>query len=318
MRIIYLGTPEMVLKTLNAINNSYHKVVAVVTHKDKPHGRKRDLLVETPVAELAKELSIPVFKTDKLEPEMVQELKNLNADLFVVFAFGVIFKEDFLNCTRLGGINIHPSMLPKYRGPSPIQKAILDGVRESGITIQTVKLKIDSGNIILQEKFFIDDEDDIISVENKVSEHSSKMILEALKIIENNNSLDFPMQDEGLVSHCRLIKKENGLIDWSESATLIHNKVRAFIRWPIAYSFIENRKINIYKSSVLLDNPFSVNIKPGSLKLSSRRNGIIVKCGDGILSLKELQIEGKKRLDWREFLNGYLNINEKSFDSIEN
>jgi len=320
----------MVLKTLNKINNSYHEIVAVVTHNDKPHGRKHDL-IETPVAKEAMNLSLPLIKTDKMEPNVVAKLKNLNADLFVVFAFGVIFREDFLKSTNFGGINIHPSLLPQYRGASPIQKAILDGVNESGVTIQTVKLKVDSGDIILQRKFDIVDSDDIISVENKVSDIAANMILEAL---EKYDSM-FKKQDENSVSYCKMIKKEDGLINWNNDSVSINNKVRAFMKWPIAYSFIDNKKINIYKSIpvdsfiaisedlkmwrsenglINIGERLSDKLKPGSLWLSNKHDGIIVKCGKGILSIQELQIEGKKRLNWKEFINGHLDINTKSFD----
>ena len=322
----------MVLKTLNKIDKSHHKIVAVVTHNDKPHGRKHEL-IETPVAKEARNLSLPLFKTDKMDPELVSELKSLNADLFVVFAFGVIFKEDFLKSTRFGGINIHPSLLPQYRGASPLQKAILDGLKESGITIQTVDLKVDSGDIILQKKFNISDNDDIISLENKVSDISANMVLDALEKYD----LMFKKQDETLVSYCRMIKKEDGLIDWNNDAISINNKVRAFMKWPIAHSFINNKRINIYKS-IPLTNAISIsedlkmwrsedgvikigerksdNLKPGSLGLSDKHNGIIVKCGKGVLSIQELQVEGRKRVGWKEFIVGHLDINTKSFESF--
>ena len=321
----------MVLKTLNKINNSYHEIVAVITHNDKPHGRKHDLLIETPLATEARNLSLPVYKTDKMEPELVAKLKSLNADLFVVFAFGVIFREDFLKSTNFGGINIHPSLLPKYRGASPIQKAILDGVNKSGVTIQTVKLKVDSGDIILQKQFDIADNDDIISVENKVSDIAANMILKALKKYD----FKFKKQDESHASYCKLIKKEDGLINWNSDSVSINNKVRAFVKWPIAHSFIDNKKINIYKSIpvnkfivisedlkmwhsengfINIGERISDNLKPGSLGLSNKHDGIIVKCGKGILIIQELQIEGKKRLNWKEFINGHLDINTKSFE----
>lgn len=314
MRIIFLGTSTIAVDTLKALAEK-HEVVAVVTQPDKPKGRSKKL-ISSPIAVAADELNITVYKQQKIEREVLESLIDLNADIFVTFSYGVILRKSFLSITRLGGINIHPSLLPKLRGPSPIKTALLRGLDESGITIQTIKLKVDSGDVLFQKKFPISIDDDALSIESHVAGTAAGIINDVLVQIENETIKPI-VQNETDVTYCTMISKDEGLLSWDESGYAIHNKVRAFVEWPVAYSFIRDIRINIYKTKIntQLNKDDYKDFANGSVLFADKKNGIVVKAHDCLLNIEKLQQKGKKILDWKSFINGFKDLAGQKFEN---
>ncbi len=312
MKIIFLSSDKIALFTFYNLVK-HHKIVAVVTQPDKPKGRSHELIPSS-IAVAAEEQNIPVYKPENITIDFIEKLKDLKADLFITFAYGVILKEEFFFTAKMGGINIHPSLLPELRGPSPIQAAILQGMTKSGLTIQKIALKMDSGDLLFQKPFDILPEDDEITVEEKVSIIASDSILPVLEKIEKKELNAIP-QDDSKATFCKLIKKDEGLIDWHDKGENIINKVRAFVKWPIAYSFLEKNRVNIYKIKVNNIIKFDDNkdTEVGEIIFADKENGIVIKASDALLNIELLQQSGKKILGWKDFLNGHRDLLGKKF-----
>jgi methionyl-tRNA formyltransferase len=312
MRIIFLGTPSIALKTFYSIS-AEHEIAAVITMPDRPLGR-HGKPVRSPIAEAAESEGIALYKPEKIDEELTGKLAALKADIFITFSYGAILKNDFLNITRLGGINIHPSLLPKLRGPSPIQSALLQGLTFSAITIQTVKPKIDSGDILFQKRFDISPLDDAESLTEKVGNMAAEIIIPVLNDIDAGIIKPVP-QVESEATYCRMIKKSDGLIDWNKKAVDILNMIRAYVKWPVAYGFIDGERINIFKAGLNSDLSFGdfADRPSGTIIFADRSRGIVVKSGDSLINIIELQKQGKKILGWKEYLNGVRNLENKNF-----
>ncbi|HOJ64425.1 MAG TPA: methionyl-tRNA formyltransferase [Spirochaetota bacterium] len=311
MRILFLGTSDIGVEVLQNLNKNF-EVVAVLTQTDKPLKRSSKP-VPTPIAIEAEKLNLKLYKAEKISSELIEDLKKYSADIFVTFAYGIILKKDFFDVAKFGGINIHPSLLPELRGPSPIQTAILQGKTKSGITIQKVALKVDSGDILLQREFEIKEEDDANSIEELVKTLASEMIVEVISYFDNIKPLP---QDEEKATYCRMFKKEDGLIDWTnESGREIFNKIRAFVKWPIAHTHLDDKVVNIYKAKIENEIDFSQfkDNKNGEIVIADIKKGLIVKTKDSLLRLEMLQLEGKKILDYKNFINGQRNLKNKIF-----
>lgn len=303
MRIVFFGTPKIATATLRELNKK-HEVVAVVTQPDTPKKRSNKL-IPSDIALEAQNLNLPVIKQHNLDENFNNKIRELSADIAVVFAFGVILKKELLEIPRLGFINIHPSLLPKYRGCSPITTAILNGENESGITVQKVSLKIDSGDILSQEKFNITDKDNSISIEEKVTDLSSKLILKTLDMLQNSTITPIA-QDNDKSTYCRTYKKEDGLIDWNKPAKVILNQIRAFVNWPGSYTFLNDVKITVGNAEIsdCIQNGELDKFQNGEVAYCDKNNGIIVKCNHSSLKILAIQRQGKKMLNWKDFLNG--------------
>jgi methionyl-tRNA formyltransferase len=310
MKILFLGTPQLAVPVLQQVA-AEHTVVGVLTRPDQPVGRSKKP-VPSPVATAADSLGLKVFKPAQLSPGILKILAELEADIFVTFAYGVILNENFFTITRHGGINVHPSLLPLYRGPSPIQSALYNGDSESGITIQTVKLAVDSGDILLQHPFPIALNDTVVTLEELVSSKAPEMVIEVLEMFENG-TVNPVEQDSEQATRCRLIKKEQSVIDWSRSALEIHNMVRAFCKWPVAMTMLEDIRYSIF-SSHPLEQEGEVHF-PGTILEATPKKGLIVQCGDGMLLLNEIQVSGKKRMQAKSFLNGQRDLAGRRFES---
>ncbi|MCK4799312.1 MAG: methionyl-tRNA formyltransferase [Spirochaetes bacterium] len=313
MKIIFLATSQIALLVFYSLLKN-HDIKAVITQPDKPKGRTKEL-IPGPIAKAAEKENITLYKPNNIDSKLIQNLVKLDADIFITFAYGLILKKEFFSITKLGGINIHPSLLPKLRGPSPIRTAILQGLSKSGVTIQKMKLKVDSGDILYQQAFDILPEDDAVSIEEKVSSIAADIINPVLLKIEDKNIKLIPQNDSD-VTFCKLFKKNDGLIDWNDKGKNIVNKIRALIKWPIAYSFIDNSRINIYKASInknLSLNDF-YNFENGKIIFADKTNGIIVKASDSLINIESLQQKGKKILDWKDFINGYRDLFLKKFE----
>lgn len=302
MRIVYMGTPDFAVGALEAIIAAGHQVVAVVTQPDKEKGRGKAVSM-SPVKECAIKNGIEVFQPQRLRnPESVEQLRSYNADMFVVAAFGQILSQEVLDMPKFGCINIHASLLPAYRGAAPIQWAILDGLKETGVTIMQMDAGIDTGDILMQEKITIEDTDTGEGLFDKLSILGAKAIVKAIPLIEVG-SLTPVKQDDSKSNYAKMLNKEMGKIDWSEDAEKIERYVRGLNSWPSAFSYINGKQLKIWKSSVLDDAKYDED-KIGTI-VSTDKTSFTVACGKGSLQILEVQLEGKKRMEVDAFARGY-------------
>lgn len=293
MRIVFLGTPDFSVNCLDALIKSKHDVVAVVTQPDK--ARNRMVVSYSPVKQRALDSNIPVLQYDKIRVEGVDDLKKLNPDLMVTCAYGQIISQEILDIPRYGVINVHASLLPKYRGSAPIQWAIINGEKETGITIMQTALGVDSGDIILQKKVAIKDGETAGELFDDLANIAPDVLMEAIDQIENGTAKYIP-QNESESTHFPMLQKEDGHIDWSEDGRAIINKILGFNPWPSAYGIIDSKIFKIFKAKFF---EFSHNNTYGLV------DGDKVYCGGGYIQLEDVQIEGKKRMKFDEFSRGY-------------
>lgn len=300
MRIVFMGTPDFAAKALRAIYEAGHEIVCVVTQPDKEKGRGKSVS-ESPVKQLAKELGLTVITPVKMKsPEAIEELRQYPADMFVVAAYGQILKQEVLDMPRLGSINIHASLLPKYRGAAPIQWAILDGLKETGVTIMHMDAGIDTGNILMQEKIEIEATDTGESLFDKLADLGAEAIVKAIPLIEEGKLTETP-QNHDESSYAKMLSKDMGLIDFNNDAEVIERWVRGLNSWPSAYTYLNGKQLKVWVSEVVEDE--SANT-PGSV-IAVDKKSITVKCGKNAIRLKEIQLEGKKRMEVGAFLLGY-------------
>jgi methionyl-tRNA formyltransferase len=299
LRIVYAGTPEFAVPALEAITRSQHQLVAVLTQPDRKSGRGRKIS-KSAVKQAITSEKIPIFQPDNVNNDKVlSELLNLNIDLIVVAAYGQIFSEELLNLPKLGCINIHASLLPKWRGASPIQHAILAGEDTSGVTIMQMQRAMDAGDIWLQVECVISNQDTALSLHDKLAELGGAAILDAIDKVTNGSCKPTP-QEPLNISYCSKLKKSDGLVNWSESAKGILRKVRAFHPWPGAYSFLNGRRLRITKA--LLAPTTAGTAKPGCI-LEVSKLGICVATGEHVLVISELVPEGGKCVSGIDFSN---------------
>lgn len=294
-----MGTPDFSVPALECIAKE-HEVVAVITQQDRPKGRGHKMQF-TPVKEKALELGIPVYQPQKVkEAEFVSVLREINPDVIVVIAFGQILSKDILELPRYGCINVHASLLPKYRGAAPIQWAVIDGEKRSGVTTMYMAEGLDTGDMIDKAIVELEKEETGGSLFDKLAVKGGRLILETLKKIEEGTAVRTP-QDETLSTYAGKITKELGKIDFKKPAIEIERLIRGLNPWPSAYTIMDGKTLKIWKAEV--ENG-KVSEIPGQI-ISVSKDGIKVATGDNYLCLKEIQLEGKKRMDVSDFLNGY-------------
>ena len=296
MRVIYLGTPDFAVKPLEKIFSLKNfEIVSVVTNKDKPVGRKQ-VLTPPPVKVKALELGIPVLQYDKIKVEGVEDLKALNPDLMITCAFGQILSQEILDIPKLGVINIHASLLPKYRGASPINFAILNGEKTTGITVMKTDIGIDTGDMIYKEEILINDDETAGELFERLSVLGANCIEKVL-----NNLLDGKMplekQIESDATYTKIIKKEMAKIDFSKKAKDVVNTIRAFNPSPVAFTFLNGEIFKIYSAKETEDSG-----KAGTIIVSDKR--LVVACGEGAVELLKVQKCGGKPLNIKDFLAG--------------
>lgn len=298
MNIVFMGTPDFAIPSLKILLESNHKVISVVTQPDKERGRGQKVSF-TAVKQFAVENKIPVYQPEKLKGniEFVEQMKSLEPDLFVVVAFGILPKEIF-EIPKHGSFNLHGSYLPKYRGAAPIQWALINGDTETGLTTFKLAEKVDTGNILLQEKVEINYDDNFETLHDRMSELGAKLVLDTVNLIESGN-YELKKQDDSLASPAPKITKEICLIDWNKSAVEIHNLVRGLSPYPAAFFNYNNKVIKVYKTQIVYD----VNLKP--FGLHQTKTDLTIGCGKGALRILEIQQEGKKRMSIEEFLRGF-------------
>ena len=305
-----MGTPEFACAPLTALQNSEHTIVAVVTGPDKPAGRGKNLRASA-VKEQAEQFGLPVLTPESLKSEeFYQELKKIAPDLIVIVAFRIL-PERIFSLPKFGSINIHGSILPKYRGAAPIQWALINGEKETGLSSFLLKSKVDTGDIILQQKTNIDDKENFDSLYNRLSQMAGPFLLDSIKKIE---SKDFKpaRQDESLSTPAPKLKSSDALINFEKSAVKVHNLIRGLATRPGAFTFFRGKKIKVYASQ-LSDKTPENSAQPGSIL--SDKSQLLVQCDESVLELTRLLPEGKREMDGRSFLNGYRPESGESFDN---
>lgn len=299
MRIVFMGTPDFAVPTLEALVKGGHQVVAAVTQPDKPKGRGKAVLM-TPVKEKAIELSIPVYQPVKARtPEFVKILQELNLDVIVVVAFGQLLPKEILDLPKYGCVNVHASLLPKYRGAAPIQWAVIDGEKESGVATMQMAEGLDTGDILEMEKITLDEKETGGSLFDKLSLMGGNLILSTLKKLEDGTAVRTP-QGETTTGYAKMLKKSMGEIDWTMDAVKIERLIRGLNPWPSAYTFLDGKTLKIWSADVLEPEKNGI---PGKVHVEKER--MLVETGSGLLSVKELQLEGKKRMETAAFLRGF-------------
>lgn len=305
MKIVFMGTPDFAVGALQAIIEAGHQVVAVVTQPDKPKGRGKEMQM-TPVKACAVEHGIPVFQPVKVKtPESVEVLRGYEADIFVVAAFGQILSEEILNLPKYGCVCIHASLLPRYRGAGPIQWAIIDGEKKSGVTIMQMDKGVDTGDMLFKAEVEISEEETGDSLHDKLAEAGARLIVEALPKIEAGDVTPVKQNDEESC-YAKMLQKSMGRIDWQQSADKLDCLIRGLISWPGAYTTYHGKNLKIWEEKPVDSKEAGIRLTdavPGTI-VGVEKDAVYVQTGDGVLKLLSLQLEGKKRMAVRDFLLG--------------
>ena len=297
-KVIFMGTPDFSTKVLEMLI-AEHDVIAVVTQPDRPVGRKR-VLTPPPVKEVAIKHGLPVYQPEKLaQSSELEQLIDLEADLIVTAAFGQILPESLLNAPKLGAINVHASLLPKYRGGAPIHQAIMDGQTETGISIMYMVKKLDAGDIISQQAIEIEHQDDVGTMHDKLSFLGAELLKETLpSIINGTNNLI--TQNESEASFATNISRKQEKIDWYQSAEVIYNHIRGLSPWPVAYTVMDDGNMKVYASRIEKGKTG----EPGTIIETTKKAIIVATGSDDAIALTDIQVAGKKRMLTANYLSG--------------
>ena len=302
MKIVYMGTPDFAVPPLAALVQNGYEVTAVVTQPDKPKGRGKTLL-PTPVKEEAMKHDIPVYQPLKVrEPEFVETLKKLEPDMIIVAAFGQIIPKTILDMPKYGCLNIHASLLPKYRGAAPIQQAVIDGEKESGVTIMQMGVGLDTGDMISHAVVPLAEDETGGSLFDKLAEEGAALLIRTIPSIVDGTAVYTKQPEESPTPYAAMISKKMGLMDFSKSAVELERLVRGLNPWPSAYTFLNGKTLKVWKCAV--ECAEYGKEAPGTI-IGVDKSGIHVACGSDTLILKEVQLEGKKRMETDAFLRGY-------------
>jgi methionyl-tRNA formyltransferase len=298
LRVAFFGTPAFAVPTLEHLVSSPHTVAGVVTQPDKPRGRGQQIS-EGPVKSLAAALRVPIFQPAKLSREWFEtEFASLNADIGVVAAYGKILPDWLLAAPRLGLINVHASLLPRYRGASPVHRAVINGDPETGVTIMRVVKELDAGAMIAAARVPIGIDDTTTMIESTLAVRGAALLVSTLDAIESGTARDTP-QDPSLVTYAPKLTKAEGLVNWSLDSTRIHNLVRGLWPWPHAFTYLGPMRHILHRSR--LSSRAAAGAAPGTIIHASPAEGLHVACGDGtVLELVDIQLEGKRVMSARD------------------
>ncbi|MDR0316256.1 MAG: methionyl-tRNA formyltransferase [Treponema sp.] len=321
MRILFAGSPGIAVPALESVfdlsgSAEGFELAGLLTNPDSPKGRS-GTAEPTETGAAAERLStlaitkgkppLPILKPEKLDAQAREQAAALKPELLVSFAYGKIFGPKFLALFPLGGINIHPSLLPQYRGPTPIPAAIKNGDHETGISIQRLALEMDSGDILLQERMSLNGRETAASLSGRMAEKAAELLLLALQGLAAGTLRPSP-QNHADASYCSLIKKEDGIIDWTRSAAEIDAGIRAFDPWPLSWTMHGDQQLIILKAAPLDGAGIEGSAVPGRVLGIDKEKGILIQTGNGVLAVTELQYRTKKPLEWRAFINGARNF----------
>lgn len=300
MRVIFMGTPEFSVGTLEALIEAGHEVVLAVTQPDKQKGRGKAVQFP-PVKECALAHGIPVFQPKRVrEPECIEELRKYHADVMVVVAFGQILPKEILEMPKYGCVNVHASLLPKYRGAAPIQWAVIDGEKVSGVTTMQMDEGLDTGDMILKTEIVLDEKETGGSLHDKLADAGAKLCVETLKAIEDGTAT-FTKQGESTTAYAKMLDKKLGQIDWTKPAAEIERLIRGLNPWPSAYTNWNGKVMKIWEAEV----EDRTSDAPAGTIVNVTKQSFSVQTGEGQLKVLALQIPGKKRMETDAFLRGY-------------
>ena len=329
MKIVFMGTPDFAKESLEAIYNSGNEVLAVVTNPDKPKGRGMKMIA-SPVKEFALEKNLKIYQPTKVRnnTEFIEEIKTLNPDLLCVVAYGKILPKELLDIPKYGAINVHGSLLPEYRGAAPIQWAVLNGDKKTGVTTMFMDIGMDTGDMILKEETIIGEDETTGELWDRLSKIGANLLVKTIKKIEaipnkENKTLEeikklvgAEKQDKSFTL-APMLEKEMAKIDWNKSSKEIKNLVRGLNPIMGAYSFLNGKKIKFWKIDIMpieeLEKIFPEikeyesrmkKLEPGTIAFADNKKGIFIKTGDSFIKVLELQGENSKKMDYRSFLNG--------------
>ncbi len=301
MRIVFMGTSHFAIPSLKALIASEHEIVGVVSQPDKQRGRGRKV-TPTPVKEIAEQHKLELFQTANIKtPESIERIKQWKAELIVVVSYGQIIPLPILEYPRHGCINVHASLLPRYRGAAPVQRALMDGIKSSGVTIMFMDEGLDTGDIIMQEAIAVDENINHGELEKILADKGADLLLQVVNRLAQGKKLSRVVQDDSQASYAARISKEDEIINWSESAYSIHNRIRALNPQPGAYSYINGTKVKIFASKVRSEAGSGVIAEV----IEVDKNTFQVQTGQGVLEILEIQKAGKKRMPTSEFLKGF-------------
>ena len=299
MKIVFMGTPDFSVGALDALVEAGHEIIAVVTQPDKPKGRSGQMQFP-PVKECALRHGLTVLQPVKIKtPEWVDKLRELKADVFVVAAFGQILSKEILDMPKYGCVNIHASLLPKYRGAAPINWAIINGEKETGVTIMQMNEGVDTGDMLSHVVVPIAPKETAESLFDKLAKAGAKLIVETLPKLEAGEIIPVP-QNESQSSHVKMMNKSLGKIDWNQDAVVIERLVRGLNSWPSAYTYYQGKSVKLWDCDVV---EAAAKAVPGTI-IAVAKDSFDVATGNGALRVLELQLEGKKRMDTKSFLLG--------------
>ncbi|MFA0815857.1 MAG: methionyl-tRNA formyltransferase [Anaerofustis sp.] len=309
MRIVYMGTPDFAVAPLKAIYEAGHELLAVVTQPDKPNSRRGKEIIFSPVKQTALGMNLPIIQPSKAsDSEFIAYLRSLNADMFVVCAYGQLLGIEILNMTKYGCVNIHASLLPKYRGAAPIHRAIMNGETETGVTLMYMDKGLDTGDMMIAEAICIEQNDTAGILFDRLSIVGSSLIIKGITLLSEGCAPRIP-QDETLSSYAQKIKKNECRIDFTEDAKSVHDRIRGLNPFPTAYTTFNEKIIKLYDSKLLSE---CYNSDAGTL-VKTVGQGIVVACGHGSVLIETLKPEGKRFMEASEFWAGLQNKNNAIF-----
>jgi methionyl-tRNA formyltransferase len=308
LRVVFFGTPAFAVPTLDALLASRHAVVVVVTQPDRPRGRGQKMS-DAPVKARATAVGLPLLQPERLkDPAFIEALETLGADLGVVAAYGKILTDAVLATPRLGMINVHASLLPRYRGAAPVHRAIIAGEAETGVTIMRVVKALDAGAMMTTVRRAIGPEETSVGVETDLARLGAALLVETADALADGRAAETP-QDDALANYAHRLTKEDGVVNWTLPAAAIHNLIRGLHPWPHAFTFHHGKRLILIRSTIptadaSATNDMPANVEPGTI-VEAAADRLIVATGDGLLQLLTLQAEGKRAVSTRDFLAGH-------------
>jgi len=299
MRVVFMGTPDFAAGTLVKIIESGHEVVGVFTQPDKPKGRGKEISMSA-VKQKALELDLPVFQPEKIrKPEVIEEIRQLKSEVIVVVAFGQILPKELLEIPPYGSVNVHASLLPAYRGAAPIQWAVIDGLKKTGVTTMAMDAGLDTGDILMQKELVLDKKETGGTLFDRLSVIGADLLVETLTALEDGTATRRKQEDE-LSNYAQRLDKALGEIDFRKSAENIERLIRGLNPWPSAYTHIDGKTLKIWDADVVEEE----YVGTAGTIVDINKTSFVVKCGEKALKINEVQLEGKKRMTTDAFLRG--------------